>query len=111
MITDYSSVFFDYANLKRPMLFYMYDLSDYKVYSITCHFAYNFNDLPVPAAIHNDVPGPLLYTTHEVIDAVKNIDEINEQYSAKYEEFYNTFCNIDDGNASKRIVEKVWGSH
>ena len=25
LITDYSSVFFDYANLHRPMLFYMYD--------------------------------------------------------------------------------------
>ena len=30
LITDYSSVFFDYANLKRPMLFYMYDLDEYK---------------------------------------------------------------------------------
>ena len=27
LITDYSSVFFDYANLHRPMLFYMYDLA------------------------------------------------------------------------------------
>lgn len=30
LITDYSSVFFDYANLKRPILFYMYDLDAYK---------------------------------------------------------------------------------
>ena len=29
-ITDYSSVFFDYANLKRPMLFYTYDLDKYR---------------------------------------------------------------------------------
>ena len=27
LVTDYSSVFFDFANLKRPMLFYMYDLA------------------------------------------------------------------------------------
>lgn len=30
LITDYSSVFFDYANLKRPMIFFMYDLEHYK---------------------------------------------------------------------------------
>ena len=30
LITDYSSVFFDYANLKRPIIFYMYDLEHYR---------------------------------------------------------------------------------
>ena len=30
LLTDYSSVFFDYANLMRPMLFYMYDYENYK---------------------------------------------------------------------------------
>ena len=30
LITDYSSVFFDYANLKRPILFYVYDLEEYR---------------------------------------------------------------------------------
>ena len=29
-MTDYSSVFFDYANLKRPILYYMYDLEKYR---------------------------------------------------------------------------------
>lgn len=99
LITDYSSVFFDYANLKRPILFYTYDLDKYS--NMLRGFYLD---------IHTDVPGPLLFTTREVIDAVKNIDEINEQYSKKYEEFYNRFCNVDDGNASKRIVEEIWGN-
>src|SRR5699024_8939981 len=30
LITDYSSVFFDYANLQRPILFYTYDLEKYR---------------------------------------------------------------------------------
>ena len=30
LITDYSSVFFDYAILQRPMLFYMYDMEEYR---------------------------------------------------------------------------------
>ena len=59
--------------------------------------------------IHTEVPGPLLYTTDEVVDAIRNIDSINMQYHDRYEEFYERFCSIDDGNASKRIVEKIWG--
>ena len=98
LITDYSSVFFDYANLKRPILFYTYDLDKYS--NLLRGFYLD---------IHNDVPGPLLFTTSEVIDAIENIDDVSRQYSEKYDEFYNRFCYIDDGNASKRIVEKIWG--
>ena len=29
LITDYSSVFFDYANLSRPIIFYMYDFEEF----------------------------------------------------------------------------------
>ena len=97
LITDYSSVFFDYANLRRPILFYTYDIERY---SETLRGFY--------IDIHKEVPGPLLYTTEEVIDAIENIDEITSQYSEKYDEFYERFCSIDDGNASKRIAERIW---
>src|SRR5699024_7952503 len=30
LITNYSSVFFDYANLKRPMIFFVYDIEEYR---------------------------------------------------------------------------------
>lgn len=98
LITDYSSVFFDYANLKRPILFYTYDLDKYEN---TLRGFY--------IDIRTEVPGPLLYTTDEVIDAVVNIDAVKNKYKDKYDEFYERFCSIDDGNASKRIAEEVWG--
>ena len=97
LITDYSSVFFDFANLKRPILYYTYDLDKYE--GMLRGFYID---------IHEEVPGPLLFTTEEVIDSIKNIDEINDKYKEKYDKFYETYCNIDDGNASKRIVEAVW---
>ena len=97
LITDYSSVFFDYANLKRPMLFYMYDLDQYE------------NELRgFYIDIHNDLPGPILKTTEEVIDALRNIEDISNQYALKYDEFYNRFCSLEDGNASKRIYDEVF---
>jgi CDP-glycerol glycerophosphotransferase len=97
LITDYSSVFFDFANLKRPILFYTYDLEKYE--TVLRGFYIN---------IHEEVPGPLLKTTDEIIDAIENIDKVNEEYKEKYDQFYERFCSIEDGNASKRIVERIW---
>jgi CDP-glycerol glycerophosphotransferase len=97
LITDYSSVFFDYANLKRPMLFFTYDLEKYK--NVLRGFYFNIEEL---------VPGPLLFTTEEVIDAVKSIEKIDQKYSQKYQDFYNRFCAWEDGHAAKKVVESVF---
>ena len=96
-ITDYSSVFFDYANLRRPMLFYTYDIEKYR-----SQLRGFYIDM------ETELPGPLLYTSEEVLNAIINIDKINDQYKEKYEEFYNRFCHLDDGNASKKVVERVF---
>lgn len=97
LITDYSSVFFDYANLKRPILFFTYDLDKYE--NVLRGFYID---------IHKDIPGPLLKTNDELIEAIKSIDEITDEYHSRYDEFYERFCSIDDGNASKRIYERIW---
>lgn len=97
LITDYSSVFFDFANLKRPILFFTYDLEKYE------HVLRGFY-----IDIHKDVPGPLLFSTEEVIDNIKNIDNVVDDFREKYDEFYERFCNIDDGGATERIVKRVW---
>lgn len=97
LITDYSSVFFDYANLKRPILFYTYDLEKYRDQLRGFYLD-----------IEKDVPGPLLMTTEEVIKSIKNIEEIKKDYKSLYEEFYNNFCMWDDGHASKRTVKAVF---
>jgi len=97
LITDYSSVFFDYANLKRPILFFTYDLDKYE--NVLRGFYINIRD---------EVPGPLIFTNDELINKIKHIEDIKKDYKDKYETFYKKFCNIDDGNATKRIVDIVW---
>src|SRR5699024_9468400 len=63
LITDYSSVFFDYANLKRPILFYTYNLEKYR------------NQLRgFYLDLDTEVPGQLLETPEELLEAIKNID-------------------------------------
>src|SRR5690625_2711264 len=97
LITDYSSVFFDYANLKRPILFYTYDLEKYRD---TLRGFY--------IDMEKEVPGPLLENTEEVIHAIETIDEVEEAYRERYDMFYNRFCCWDDGQAAKQVVERVF---
>lgn len=97
LITDYSSVFFDYANLMRPMLFFTYDLEKYR--DILRGFYID---------IEEELPGPLLYTTEEIVTAFDNIDQIQEKYKNKYDLFYKKFCSWEDGQASRRVANAVF---
>ncbi len=92
LITDYSSVFFDYANLKRPIIFYMYDLANYK--DQIRGFYLELNDLP----------GEIV---EKELDLIKEIKEksVNFNYDEKYKRFNQKFNYLDDGNSSKRVIE------
>jgi CDP-glycerol glycerophosphotransferase len=95
-VTDYSSVFFDYANLRRPILFYTYDLEKYRE---ELHGFY--------IDMETEVPGPLLQTGEELIQAIEHINDIDETYKERYNRFYDRFCKVDDGHAAERVVEKL----
>ena len=97
LITDYSSVFFDYAGLRRPMLFFTYDLDKYR--DILRGFYID---------MEKELPGPLVYTTEEVINRIKSIDEMNKEYASRYDAFYERFCCWEDGHAAKRVVDAVF---
>lgn len=95
LITDYSSVFFDYANLKRPMIFFAYDIDEYKEDIRGFYFDFEKN-----------APGPIVKTTDEVIEAIKKLSEPN-QFTSKLNEFYQQFCYLEDGHAASRVVKEV----
>lgn len=98
LITDYSSVFFDYAHLKRPMIFFTYDLEKYA--STLRGFYFDFEQV---------VPGPLLKETNQVIDYIEQIDVKSALYDEKYDRFLNQFCSLDDGTASERVAVQLFG--
>ncbi|AIV36514.1 bifunctional glycosyltransferase/CDP-glycerol:glycerophosphate glycerophosphotransferase [Streptomyces sp. CCM_MD2014] len=97
MITDYSSVMFDYAHLRRPMLFFTYDLEHYR--DRLRGFYFDFE---------HDAPGPLIPTSGELIDAIRDIDTVSEKYRAEYEEFHRLFCDLDDGHAAGRVADLMF---
>lgn len=96
LITDYSSVFFDFANLKRPILFYMYDLDEYK------------NKLRDFYIDLKELPGPIITEEEELIKEIKNINKYDEKYKKIYQKFNQKFNYLDDKNAAKRVINKIF---
>lgn len=95
LITDYSSVFFDYAILKRPMMFYMYDLEEYK------------NDIRDFYIDLEELPGPIVETQESLVEEILNSGGYNRKYQQKYSAFNEKFNSLEDGQAARRVVEYI----
>ena len=93
LITDYSSVFFDYAILNRPIYFYMYDLENYRDELRGFYLD-----------IYQDLPGNIYENETEML---QQIAQNNYDYD-KLNSFNQRFNNHEDGNASKRVVDIVF---
>ena len=93
LLTDYSSAMFDFAITRKPMLFFTYDLAEYR--DVTRGFYFGFE---------NEAPGPLLATTEEVGDAIADIDAVSAQHEQAYDAFRERYCALEDGAASERVV-------
>ncbi len=93
LITDYSSVFFDYSNLHRPMLFYMYDYEKYKNEMHDFYF-----DL-------SELPGPIVETEDDLIKEIKSLDTYWDKYTEPYKAFNDKFTYLDDGKATERLID------
>lgn len=97
LITDYSSVMFDYSILKRPMLFFTYDLEEYR--DNLRGFNFEFEKI---------APGPLLSDSKEVVDCILNINKVSKDYEMKYSQFIDQFTKYENGTASKQITSEIF---
>ncbi|MFE9249655.1 CDP-glycerol glycerophosphotransferase family protein [Streptomyces sp. NPDC007088] len=96
MITDYSSLMFDFANTGRPLLFFTYDLDHYR--DTLRGFYFDFEQ---------SAPGPLLDSSEQLISAIRDVDRIRAYYDERYRWFQREFCDLDDGNAAGRVVDRM----
>ncbi|MGI6007463.1 MAG: CDP-glycerol glycerophosphotransferase family protein [Ruminococcus sp.] len=92
LITDYSSVFFDFANLKRPILFFMYDMEEYQ---------HQIRDFYLDL---EELPGPVIRTEEELYQKLRDLPE-----KAVCDETYDRFCRkfnyLDGPHTSRRVVD------
>jgi CDP-glycerol glycerophosphotransferase len=98
LITDYSSMMCDFAATGKPMVFYTYDLEDYR------DSLRGFN-----LDFEAEVPGPLLATSAEVVAAVGDLEAVAGRHRARYEAFAAKFCPLDDGKAGTRACDRIFG--
>jgi CDP-glycerol glycerophosphotransferase (TagB/SpsB family) len=91
LVTDYSSVFFDYVLTDKPMVFLAPDLVAYRDDNRGFYLDYEV------------VPGPICVTTPEVADALNGPDEHREVRR----EFRAEYAPHDNGKASARVVDRI----
>jgi len=98
LVTDYSSVMFDFAPTGKPMLFFTYDLEQYR--DSLRGFYFDFE---------TEAPGPLLATSEQVIAAIADADAVASAHRAAYSAFTAKFCPLDDGKAAARACDRIFG--
>lgn len=91
LITDYSSVIFEYSFFKKPVVFF---IPDYKEYEKSRDFYYDF-DKYMYGSIAND--------TNRLIKEIKK-EKVDLK---KINQFYDYFCSSCDGKSTKRVVEEL----
>lgn len=97
LITDYSSVMFDYLCLNRPIVFYTFDIDIYR--DKLRGFYFDFEA---------DAPGPLVKTTEQLTDAIKQIEISSFKPSDPYKRFHEKFCSLEKGDSTEKVVNNVF---
>ena len=91
IITDYSSLIFEAALLKIPMLFYVFDLDEY-IRDRDFYFDLRLNS-----------PGKLVFSQNELIAAIKKSDFETQRMNSFAEMFFDHF----DGKSSERVANLI----
>ena len=95
LITDYSSIIYEYALLKKPMIFYSYDLTKFEGSGRGFYEDYE-----------TTVPGPVVFKTEQIADL------INDYPADKYnmDKFTGIYLESCDGNSRKRLYNLLISS-
>ncbi|MFE9096461.1 CDP-glycerol glycerophosphotransferase family protein [Streptomyces sp. NPDC007264] len=95
LITDYSSIMFDYANLDRPIVVYA---DDWDVYRETRGVYFDLMRTP---------PGRVARTPGRLAAAFRDGSYADGSAAALRTAFRERFCQFDDGRAAERVVRRV----
>ncbi len=97
LITDYSSVMFDFALTEKPMIFYTYDLEEYTRETRGAYFD-----------IATEAPGTLAMTTEEVAEAVKRIEDHYKVNGSRIKGFRDKYLTYEAPGSAEKVYEEVF---
>lgn len=95
VISDYSSLVFEYSLFERPMIFFAFDRDEYADWR---GFYYDYEEV---------APGPVCETTDEVVEQIRLVD--SDFDPSRIRAFRTKFMSSCDGCATERIVSYVFG--
>lgn len=98
LITDYSSIFFDFLVTEKPIIFYSWDRDLY-------HFERGMY------LNEDELPGPVTENIEELISALETVDQITSEYKEKYKSLANRMVKYDDGHATERYVDYIFNNN
>ena len=96
LITDYSSIMFDYAILDRPIVIHAPDWEHYR------------DSRGVYFDLMADPPGVVTRTDDEVVEALRSGAADGEEAARHRAAFRARFCSLEDGRAAESVVRRVW---
>ncbi|MCD8795099.1 glycosyltransferase [Mammaliicoccus sciuri] len=95
LVTDYSSIFFDYLVTNKPIIFYSQDYEEYETDR-------GFYIMP------EDLPGPSVYDLQSLLDTVQNIDSIKTKYDNNYKYFQQEYVPHENGKVTEILVDEMF---
>ncbi|THA33124.1 CDP-glycerol:glycerophosphate glycerophosphotransferase [Streptomyces sp. A1277] len=100
LVSDYSSVIFDYANLDRPIVVHA---DDWETYSQVRGVTFD-----LLSGLPGDTPGPVTTTEDELTDVFRSGRWRGPESTALRAAFRARFCQYDDGHAAERVVRRLF---
>lgn len=94
LVTDYSSVIFDYALLNKPIIYFMYDIEQYE------------GGRGLYYELEEYLYGPIAKTTNDLIMAIKE----EKNFKIERQKFIDKFMSACDGCATERVCQWIWGN-
>ena len=96
LVTDYSSIYFDFLLLDRPIVYYNYDFEEYS--SNMDGFFYDYEE---------NAPGIKVKTQEEMHDAVLQSLNCEDSFAEQRKLVSNRFHTYQDAHSSNRIIESI----
>jgi CDP-glycerol glycerophosphotransferase len=95
LVTDYSSSMFDFSVTGKPIIFLVPDIDEYVSMR---GFYFDFEKM---------APGPVLRNAIELNSVLENIGSLRAQFEQRYRAWQAKFNSLEDGKASKRVVDQT----
>lgn len=100
LISDYSSIIYDFAVTGRPIVLHAPDLGHYRNSVRPFYFEYE-----------SWAPGPITSTTLELASVLSSLPAVSSEYRDHYQDFRHEFCTFENGHAASRVIETIVERH